>query len=122
MLQGTREVEAGQLNRSIDEANRNEIGQLTAALNSMVGQLRHKEQIRPHVGWWINPRVVEGLINQSAAAATEGQRRVMTVMFCDMKGFTGLSEGMTPQELVKVMDLCKSTMSKADPDPAKGHR
>jgi class 3 adenylate cyclase len=35
----------------------------------------------------------------------------MTVMFCDMKGFTGLSEGMTPQGLVKVMNRYLSTMS-----------
>ena len=78
----------------------------------MVGQLRHKEQIRRTFGRYIDPRVVEGLINQSAAAATEGQRRVMTVMFCDTKGFTGLSEGMTPhRELVKVMNRYLSTMS-----------
>jgi class 3 adenylate cyclase len=55
--------------------------------------------------------VAEGLINQSGAAATESQRRVMTVMFCDMKGFTGLSEGMMPQGLVKVMNRYLSTMS-----------
>ena len=111
LLQGTREVEAGQLDRSIDVVTRDEIGQLTAAFNRMVGQLRHKEQIRRTFGRYIDPRVVEGLINQSAAAATEGQRRVMTVMFCDMKGFTGLSEGMTPQGLVKVMNRYLSTMS-----------
>ncbi len=111
LLQGTREVEAGQLDRPIDVVTRDEIGQLTAAFNRMVDQLRHKEQIRRTFGRYIDPRVVEGLINQSAAGATEGQRRVMTVMFCDMKGFTGLSEGMTPQGLVKVMNRYLSTMS-----------
>ena len=55
--------------------------------------------------------MVEGLIDRSAVVATEGQRRVMTVMFCDMKRFTGLSEGMTPQGLVKVMNRYLSTMS-----------
>jgi class 3 adenylate cyclase len=110
LLQGTREVEAGQLDRPIDVVTRDEIGQLTAAFNRMVGQLRQKEQIRRTFGRYIDPRVVEGLINQSAAG-TEGQRRVMTVMFCDMKGFTGLSEGMTPQGLVKVMNRYLSTMS-----------
>jgi adenylate cyclase len=84
---------------------------LTAAFNRMVGQLRQKEQIRRTFGRYIDPRVVEDLINQSAAAATEGQRRVMTVIFCDIKGFTGLSEGMTPQGLVKVMNRYLSTMS-----------
>ena len=110
LLQGTRDVEAGQLDRSIDVVTHDEIGQLTAAFNRMVGQLRHKEQMRRTFGRYIDPRVAEGLINQSAAA-TEGQRRVMTVLFCDMKGFTRLSEGMTPQGLVKVMNRYLSTMS-----------
>jgi class 3 adenylate cyclase len=53
---------------------------------------------------------VEGLIEGPALAA-EGQRRVMTVLFCDVKGFTSASEGMTPQGLVKVMNRYFSTMS-----------
>jgi adenylate cyclase len=110
LLQGTREVEAGQLDRSIDVVTRDEIGQLSAAFNRMVDQLRQKEQIRQTFGRYIDPRVVEGLIGRSAVAATEGQRRVMTVMFCDMRGFAVLSEGMTPQGLVKVMNRYLSTM------------
>jgi len=35
----------------------------------------------------------------------------MTVMFCDMKGFTSMSEGMTPQGLVKVMNCYLTMMS-----------
>jgi adenylate cyclase len=35
----------------------------------------------------------------------------MTVLFCDVKGFTSTSEGMTPQGLVKVMNRYFSTMS-----------
>ena len=66
--------------------------------------------MRRTFGRYIDPRVAVGLINQSAVA-TEGQRRIMTVMFCDMKGFTTLSEGMTPQGLVRVMNRYLSTMS-----------
>ena len=35
----------------------------------------------------------------------------MTVLFCDVKGFTSASEGMTPQGLVKVMNRYFSVMS-----------
>ena len=111
LLQSTREVEAGHLDRSIEVITADEIGQLSAAFNRMVEQLRHKERIRETFGRYIDPRVVEGLINQPKLAAAEGQRRVMTIMFCDMKGFTTLSEGMTPQGLVKVMNRYLSTMS-----------
>jgi class 3 adenylate cyclase len=117
LLEGTREIEAGHLDRSIEVISGDEIGQLSAAFNRMVEQLRHKERIRETFGRYIDPRVVEGLLNQPKLAAAEGQRRIMTVMFCDMKGFTMLSEGMTPQGLVKVMNRYLSTMS----EPIRGH-
>ncbi|WP_454632672.1 adenylate/guanylate cyclase domain-containing protein [Bradyrhizobium cenepequi] len=118
LLDGTRAVEAGRLDGSIDVTTRDEIGQLTVAFNKMVEQLRHKERIRETFGRYIDPRVVEGLIERQSLTATDGQRRVMTVLFCDMKGFTSLSEGMTPQGLVKVMNHYLSTMS----GPIRSHQ
>ena len=111
LLEGTREVEAGRLDGAITITTQDEIGQLSAAFNRMIETLRHNQRIRETFGRYINPRIAEGLLEQPALAATEGQRRVMTVMFCDMKGFTSLSEGVTPRGLVKIMNLYLSTMS-----------
>ena len=95
-----------------------EIGQLADAFNRMVVQLRDNQRIRETFGKYIDPRVVEGLIDRPALTAAEGQRRVMTVLFCDLKGFTGLSEGLTPQGLVKVINRYLSVMS----EPIRSHR
>ena len=111
LLEGTRAVEAGHLDQSIDVTTSDEIGQLATAFNRMVIQLRDNERVRETFGKYIDPRVVEGLIDRPNLTAAEGQRRVMTVLFCDMKGFTALSEGMTPQGLVKVMNRYLSIMS-----------
>ena len=117
LLEGTRKVEAGHLDGSVSVVTRDEIGQLSAAFNRMVEKLRHNERIRETFGRYIDPQVVEGLIDRPALA-TSGERRVMTVMFCDMRGFTSLSEGMTPQGLVKVMNRYLTTMS----EPIRSHR
>jgi len=111
LLEGTRAVEAGQLDQSIEVTTGDEIGQLAAAFNRMVVQLRDNQRVRETFGKYIDPRVVEGLIDRPTLTAAEGQRRVMTVLFCDLKGFTSLSEGMTPQGLVKVMNRYLSIMS-----------
>jgi class 3 adenylate cyclase len=118
LLQGTREVEAGRLDQSIDVSTQDEIGQLSAAFNRMVEQLRRNERIRETFGRYIDPRVVEGLLDRPEVALTQGQRRVMTIMFCDMRGFTAMSEGMTPQGLVKIVNCYLSTMS----EPIRGNR
>ena len=111
LLEGTRAVEAGQLDQSIEITTGDEIGQLAGAFNRMVVQLRDNQRVRETFGKYIDPRVVEGLIDRPTLTAAEGQRRVMTVLFCDLKGFTSLSEGMTPQGLVKVMNRYLSIMS-----------
>ena len=110
LLEGARAVEAGNLNETLAVTSRDEIGHLTVAFNKMVEQLRMKERIRETFGRYVDPRIVDGLISGPALAA-EGERRVMTVMFCDVKGFVGVSEEMTPRGLVKVMNRYFSTMS-----------
>jgi len=118
LLEGTRAVEAGHLDQSIDVTTEDEIGQLARGFNRMVMQLRDNQRVRETFGKYIDPRVVEGLIDRPNLTAAEGQRRVMTVLFCDMKGFTSLSEGMTPPGLVKVMNRYLSIMS----EPIRSHR
>ncbi|MCC3244340.1 adenylate/guanylate cyclase domain-containing protein [Methylocystis sp. WRRC1] len=116
LLEGTRAVEMGDLDRVIHITTRDEIGHLTAAFNRMVEQLRLKEHIRATFGKYVDPRIVEGLIDQRALAS-DGQRRVMTVLFCDVTGFTSASERMTPQGLVKIMNRYFSVMS----EPVRRH-
>src|SRR6478752_3302784 len=110
LLEGAHAVEAGRLDQILTVTSQDEIGHLTVAFNRMVEQLRHKERMRETFGKYVDPRIVEGLIDRPMLAV-DGQRRVMTVLFCDVKGFTGASEGMTPQGLVKVMNRYFSAMS-----------
>lgn len=117
LLEGTREVEAGRFDGTITVSTQDEIGQLAAAFNRMIEQLRHNERIRETFGRYIDPKVVQGLIERPDSAV-EGQRRVMTIMFSDMSGFTSMSEGMTPRGLVKVMNHYFTVMS----EPIRAHR
>jgi adenylate cyclase len=110
LLAGTREVEAGRFDKTINVATQDEIGELAGAFNRMIEQLRQNERIRETFGRYIDPKVVQGLIDRPEVAI-DGQRRVMTIMFCDMSGFTSMSEGMTPRGLVKVMNHYFTMMS-----------
>jgi class 3 adenylate cyclase len=110
LLEGARTVEAGRLDETLTVTSQDEIGHLTTTFNRMVEQLRHRERMRETFGKYVDPRIVEGVIDQPMLAA-DGQRRVMTVLFCDVKGFTGASQEMTPQGLIKVMNRYFSAMS-----------
>jgi adenylate cyclase len=118
LLQGTHAVQQGALETEIPVTSRDEVGELTESFNAMVRELRAKARIRETFGRYVDPRIVEGLIDNSDALAGSGERRVMTVFFCDMKGFTALSEGMTPAGMVRIVNRYLASMS----EPIRRHR
>ena len=111
LLDGTAAVEDGALDTVIPITSRDEIGRLTQSFNSMVGELRLKAQIRETFGKYVDPRIVAGLIDRPELTDVKGSRREMTIFFCDMKGFTSFSEGMTPAGLVNVLNRYMTVMS-----------
>ncbi|MFL5266081.1 MAG: adenylate/guanylate cyclase domain-containing protein, partial [Stellaceae bacterium] len=111
LLAGTAAVERGALDTVIPITSRDEIAQLTRSFNSMVGELRLKAQIRETFGKYVDPRIVAGLLERPELTDATGSRREMTIFFCDMKGFTEFSEGMTPAGLVNVLNRYMTMMS-----------
>ena len=117
LLAGTAAVEGGALDTVVPITSRDEIGRLTHSFNSMVGELRIKAQIRDTFGKYVDPRIVAGLIDRPELTDAKGSRREMTILFCDMKGFTRFSEGMTPAALVTVLNRYMTVMS----EPVRRH-
>jgi adenylate cyclase len=117
LVHATEDVEKGNLDAEVPVTTRDEIGKLTTSFNHMVKELRVKQQIRETFGKYVDPRIVQGLIERPDLAGVQGERRVMTVLFCDMKGFTPASEGMTPPTLVKVINQYLTTISQ----PVRAH-
>ena len=112
LLRGTRAIESGDLSISIDVRTSDEIAQLAGSFNHMVGELRQKESIKEMFGKYVDPRVVKGLLEQKQFADA-GERRLMTVFFSDLQGFTTMSERLTPEGLVKLLNQYFTTMAEA---------
>jgi adenylate cyclase len=117
LLDGTNAVQQGRLDTVVPVTSRDEIGLLTCAFNAMVAELKVKAQIKETFGKYIDPRIVQGLIERPELAAAKGERRVMTVLFCDMKNFTALSEVTTPTGLVTIINRYLTAMS----EPVRRH-
>jgi class 3 adenylate cyclase len=117
LLAGTAAVEGGALDTVVPITSHDEIGRLTRSFNKMVGELRLKAQIREIFGKYVDPRIVSGLIDHPELTDIRGSRREMTILFCDMKGFTAFSEGMTAAALVSVLNRYMTVMS----EPIRRH-
>src|SRR5262249_43020738 len=110
-LKGTLQVQAGNLDTEVTVTTRDEVGELTVGFNNMVRELRAKARIRETFGRYVDPRIIEDLIDNPERLGAIGERREITILFSDMRGFTDLSEGMTPGGMVKVINRYLALMS-----------
>src|SRR5262249_42725267 len=111
LVHGTTLVQQGAPDTEGPIPSRGGGGELTGGFNAMGPELRDKARIRETFGRYVDPRIVEGLIDRPDRLAGTGERREMTVLFCDMQGFTSLSEGMTPAGMVKIINRYLALMS-----------
>jgi adenylate cyclase len=111
LVQGTKAIQEGRLDTEVPVTSTDEIGTLTRSFNSMVTELRLKERIKSTFGKYVDPRIVEDLLERPDIATTEGERRLVTVFFSDIEGFTTIGENLTPGGLVAVINQYFTVMS-----------
>ena len=61
--------------------------------------------------YYVPPAVVDDLVADAAKLQLGGEKRELTVLFSDIRGFTTLSEAMAPEELVKLMNEYLTVMT-----------
>jgi adenylate cyclase len=66
--------------------------------------LSEKRYLKRAFQHYVPPAVVEDLVADAGRLRLGGEKRELTVLFSDIRGFTALSEGMEPEELVKLMN------------------
>jgi adenylate cyclase len=111
LLRTTRKVQGGDFCTHVGKLPEDEIGQLGASFNLMVDELRRKQDLQKAIGSYIDPRIVEKVIVPGRPEDVMGQKRLMTVLFTDLVGFTTLGENLTAGGLVHVINRYFTLMS-----------
>jgi adenylate cyclase len=79
--------------RAMEESRR-----LTAELE------RHNQFIRKTFGRYLSKEVVESLLSSPEGLRLGGEKRNITIMMSDLRGFTALSEKLDPEQVVAVLN------------------
>jgi len=72
---------------------------------------KERAQIKNMLDSYVSPEVVNILLKNPEKLTLGGEDRDVTIMFSDIRGFTSLSEGMAPQDLVSLINLYLSRMT-----------
>jgi class 3 adenylate cyclase len=99
-----KQVEGGDLNASIEVNRRDEIGMLQNTFNFMVSGLRDKEFIKSTFKRYITRQVAEEILKHRENIVLGGEKREVSILFSDIRGFTNIAEKLTPQETLQLLN------------------
>jgi adenylate cyclase len=72
---------------------------------------RQRREIRSAFGHYVSPALVERLAQNPDQLVLGGESRNMTIMFCDVRGFTTISERLTAVELTALINRFLTPMT-----------
>ncbi|TMA35428.1 MAG: HAMP domain-containing protein [Deltaproteobacteria bacterium] len=104
-----RRVQRGDLGVQVRVGSSDEVGVLEDGVNALVGALRDREHILQTFGHVVDPSVRDYLL--AGGMERGGELRAVTVLFCDLRGFTTMAERMAPEEVVRTLNEFFATMT-----------
>ena len=102
LVGGTREVRTGNFQVKLPVRGRDELGELATSFNEMAEGLAQKEKYRTVLNQVADEKVAQQLI--SGEITLGGELREVSVLFCDIRGFTPLTENMPPGEVIEMLN------------------
>src|SRR5207247_10117629 len=101
---GVGRVAGGDLSQALPVRSRDEIGQLTRAFNGMVEGLRQRDFSRNTFGRYVSPEVVKTLLESPEGLRFGGEKRVVTILMSDLRGYTRFAEHGDPAHVMDVLN------------------
>jgi adenylate cyclase len=93
---------------------RSDLAMLTAIASQMdtaIFESLQTQRLRSAFGQCVGPQVMERLLSISDRDVLTGERRVVTVLFSDIRGFTSMAQRLEPEVLQGVLNDHLSTIS-----------
>ena len=110
LIAGTEKITNGDYSVKVKNISNDELGVLSDTFNEMAESLKEKEFIRDTFGKVVDPEIRDHLLSGNISLG--GENCDVTVMFCDIRGFTSLSENMQPEVVVNLLNQYFTQMEK----------
>jgi adenylate cyclase len=96
-----------------DGRRRDEIGKVFAHFNRMSAGLLEKRQVEEALSRYVSPIVAEKILANLSQSRLNNQEINGSVLFCDIVGFTELSEDLPPDEVASLLNVYLGAIAQA---------
>jgi adenylate cyclase len=102
MVRAMQQVEGEDLDARLAVTTTDEFAALYEGFNRMTGGLRERERLRDAFCRYVAPELAEEVMRRGVRLG--GETVSASVLFADIRGFTALSERLTPTEVVSLLN------------------
>lgn len=102
LADGAKKIAAGDFAQRLAISTKDEIGLVTHRFNFMAEGLQEREVIRSTFGRYVSPEAVREILDGKMELG--GEKKLVTVMFCDLRNFTSYAERCDPERLVETLN------------------
>lgn len=95
-------VHEGNFDASAPVLSTDELGQLATGFNEMTAGLKEKDFIKDTFGRYVSRQVMEEILNGNVVLG--GEKRIVTILFSDIRDFTRISENLSPEEVIVMLN------------------
>ena len=97
-------VSTGNFSVRVKSEHHDEMGALAASFNEMTSGLAEKELIGSAFGAYVSKDILAEILKNPDAMKVGGSRKTVTMVCSDVRGFTAMSENLTPEQVVHVVN------------------
>ncbi len=88
---------------------KDEVYTLYHAFKDMIVGLKEKDKVMGVLNKVVSPSIAQEILKGKVHLG--GEEKVVTVLFCDIRSFTKLTEKMTPSQVIKMLNTCMTKVS-----------
>jgi adenylate cyclase len=110
LARGTQYVMEGRYTHRLPVRGSDEVAGLVDSFNRMLESLQGRERVRSTMDKVVSREIADELLKGDVHLG--GEIRFGSILFADVRGFTGISESMNPQELVAFLNEFLTLLSR----------
>jgi adenylate cyclase len=111
IMDATTAISGGELDTRIGLHRNDELGLMSRHIDWMATQLQEREFIHEIFGRFLSSEIAAEVLRQGGQLKLGGEERVVSVLLMDLRGYSTISEQLSPQQVVHILNTYLGAMN-----------